>query len=91
LVADDSGTIIASEVMMTAKSAAWFGTFLCLLALAMSLIPEVRQSGVAYAVFFSCLPVVFFSFARQQQLFETTIAEMKNRIEKLEAHARPSR
>ncbi len=72
---------------MKARAAAWFGTFLCLLALAMSLIPDVRQSGAAYIAFFSFLPVVFFSFARQQQSSDRTIEELTNRIKQLEAGA----
>jgi hypothetical protein len=66
---------------MTAKNAAWFGTFACYLTLAMSLIPQLAHSGGAYIMFFSFFPVVLFSFARQQQSSDRAIADIRIRIE----------
>ena len=52
---------------MSSRRAAWFGTFLCVLVLALSLMREARESGVAYLPFFAFFPVVLFAMARNDQ------------------------
>jgi hypothetical protein len=69
---------------MSAKAAAWYATFLCVLALTLSLVPVVRETGAFYGVFFSYLPVVFFAIARQEQDAAAAIRKLEQRIAQLE-------
>lgn len=66
------------------RAAAWFAACLC----GIMLLSGLYSKDAAFPAFYSFLPVVFFMIAHQYEKAETTIRELRKRVEALEASAR---
>lgn len=65
-------------------AAAWFATSLCGVMLVFSVI-SFTATNLAFPVFYSFLPVVFFMIAHEHEKAKKTIRELRERVEALEA------